>query len=128
MKSPKGFGKRYFSLASILAHSVETKLQSQVSRIESLLFSKILLSDEKEEEEESPPDLVLIQSINIFQSGRTSCHCNCCFKLKTKLATRLHHYIPRCPYYTTYFAFRRTGVHPPHISLDTKNKINKYII
>jgi len=41
------------------------------------------------------------------------CHCNCYFKLKTKLALLLHHYIPRCPYYTTFYAFRRTGVHPP---------------
>jgi len=42
-----------------------------------------------------------------------ACHCNCYFKLKTKLALLLHHYIPRCPYYTTFYAFRRTGVHPP---------------
>jgi hypothetical protein len=28
----------------------------------------------------------------------------------------LNHYIPRCPYYTTYFAFRRTGVHPPFLT------------
>jgi len=42
-----------------------------------------------------------------------ACHCNCFFKLKTKLALLLHHYIPRCPYYTTFYAFRRTGVHPP---------------
>ena len=42
-----------------------------------------------------------------------ACHCNCYFKLKTRLALLLHHYIPRCPFYCTYFAFRRTGVHPP---------------
>ena len=46
-----------------------------------------------------------------------ACHCNCYFKLKTKLALLLNHYIPRCPYYTTFYAFRRTGVHPPHIIL-----------
>jgi len=43
-----------------------------------------------------------------------ACHCNCFFKLKTKLTLLLNHYIPRCPFYCTYFAFRRTGVHPPH--------------
>ncbi len=42
-----------------------------------------------------------------------ACHCNCYFKLKTRLALLLNHYIPRCPFYCTYFAFRRTGVHPP---------------
>ena len=46
-----------------------------------------------------------------------SCHCNGFFRLKTKLALRLHHYIPRCPYYTTFYAFRRTGVHPPYTIL-----------
>jgi hypothetical protein len=42
-----------------------------------------------------------------------ACHCNCYFKLKTRLALLLNHYIPRCPYYTTFYAFRRSGVHPP---------------
>lgn len=42
-----------------------------------------------------------------------ACHCNCYFKLKTRLALLLNHYIPRCPFYTTFYAFRRTGVHPP---------------
>ena len=46
-----------------------------------------------------------------------ACHCNCYFKLKTKLALLLNHYIPRCPFYCTYFAFRRTGVHPPQVIL-----------
>ncbi|QFR49432.1 hypothetical protein FJR48_06705 [Sulfurimonas lithotrophica] len=41
------------------------------------------------------------------------CHCDCFFKLKTKIALLINIFIPRCPYYTTYFAFRRTGVHPP---------------
>ncbi len=44
--------------------------------------------------------------------------CNCVFKLKTRLMILLHHYIPRCPYYTTYFAYRRTGVHPPLASFN----------
>lgn len=37
-------------------------------------------------------------------------------KIKTKLLVSLFKFIPRCPYYTTYFAFRRTGVHPPVLS------------
>ncbi|MDX1808918.1 MAG: hypothetical protein R3331_05220 [Sulfurospirillaceae bacterium] len=41
------------------------------------------------------------------------CHCNCIFRLKIRLILLLNIFIPRCPYYCTYFAFRRTGVHPP---------------
>ncbi|MCF6244630.1 MAG: hypothetical protein L3J43_06300 [Sulfurovum sp.] len=46
-----------------------------------------------------------------------ACHCNCYFKRKTRLALQLNHYIPRCPFYTTFYAFRRTGVHPPLLPL-----------
>ena len=35
----------------------------------------------------------------------------------TKLVVSLFKFIPRCPYYTTCFAFRRTGVHPPLLPL-----------
>ncbi len=41
------------------------------------------------------------------------CHCNLFFKRKIRLVLLLNHFIPRCPYYATHFAFRRTGVHPP---------------
>lgn len=40
--------------------------------------------------------------------------CNCFYGHIARLTLLYHHYIPRCPYYNTYFAFRRTGVHPPH--------------
>lgn len=113
MKSPKGFGKKYFTFASILAHSVKKSIESQISKVLSLSekSTKYSADNKDEEEQELPPDL-LIQTVCIFQA-KSSCHCNCLFKLKTKLAILIFHYIPRCPYYTTYFAFRRTGVHPP---------------
>ncbi len=41
------------------------------------------------------------------------CHCHLFFTIKSKLMILLNHYIPRCPYYTVCFAFRRSGVHPP---------------
>jgi len=113
LKSPKGFAKRYFTFSSILAHSVAKKLHSQVFKVQSLLFAKLLLSDEKEENEEILTELLVFESINLIQSKQSSCHCNCYFNLKTRLATRIYHYIPRCPYYNPFFAFRRTGVHPP---------------
>jgi len=39
--------------------------------------------------------------------------------IQAHLAVRLFKYIPRCPFYCTFFAFRRTGVHPPRMSLFT---------
>ena len=41
------------------------------------------------------------------------CQCNCYYQRRTHLMLRLHHYIPRCAFYTPCFAYRRTGVHPP---------------
>jgi hypothetical protein len=116
LKSPKGFGKKYFTFASILAHAVSQTIESQISRIITLTDTKDKSGDnDKAEETELPPD-ILLQCVPVFQA-KSSCHCNCFFNLKTKLAIHIFHYIPRCPYYTTYFAFRRTGVHPPLYNL-----------
>ncbi len=109
MKSPKGFGKKYFTFASILAHSVQVKLESQVTIAKKTLQYR--LSKEIDELDEDPPELIL--STTSIVSNKP-CHCDCLFKLKTKLTVSLFKFIPRCPYYTTCFAFRRTGVHPPH--------------
>ena len=46
---------------------------------------------------------------------KKACHCNLVFLRRTRLILALNHFIPRCPYYCTYFAFRRTGIHPPFI-------------
>ncbi len=108
MKTPKGFGRTYFSLSSILAHSVERTMQSQISSLTALVNCRF--SQEYEFEEDDPPDV--LENI-ITHTEKKPCHCNCIFSLKTRLMLLLHHYIPRCPYYTTYFAYRRTGVHPP---------------
>jgi len=42
--------------------------------------------------------------------------CSCYFSYITHIMLHLHHFIPRCPYYTVCFAYRRTGVHPPLFS------------
>lgn len=113
MKLLKGFGKNYFTLSAILASSVEQKLQSQVSSLFSLLHKNISQEEKELEEEEPPCELLLVTST----LKNKPCHCNCFYKLKTRLALLSYHYIPRCPYYTTYFAFRRTGIHPPLLQL-----------
>jgi hypothetical protein len=109
MKLIRGFGKNYFSLSAIQAYSTATTMHSQISSINSHFHKKIFIEDEELDDSESPPE-ILEQN---FILNNKPCHCNCYYNLKTKLMLLLNVYIPRCPYYTTYFAFRRTGVHPP---------------
>ena len=109
MKSPKGFGKNYFTFSAMLAFSVQNKLQSEISSIEIFLKNN-LMKDDADLDENDPP-LDILENIELLNSK--PCHCNCFFKLKTKVILSYNNYIPRCPYYTTYFAFRRTGTHPP---------------
>jgi len=109
MKSPRGFGKKYFTFASMLAHSVSATLQSRETSSTLYLNNKIS-KDNDDENDESPPEEIFEA---LLELNSKPCCCNCFFKLKTKIALLINHYIPRCPYYTTYFAFRRTGVHPP---------------
>ena len=45
------------------------------------------------------------------------CYCNKIFLKRAKLILALNHFICRCSYYNPYFAFRRSGIHPPFISL-----------
>ena len=113
MRVPNGFGKNYFSLSAIQSYTVAKTLHARASSFHAYFCQKNSSSDEEFEESESPPQL-LEES---FFSHPKPCHCNCYFTLKTRLMLFLHIYIPRCPYYTTCFAFRRTGVHPPFASL-----------
>ena len=109
MKSPRGFGKNYFSFTAVLAYSVQNSIDAKVSSIYSLLSNRLL--KESEEVDEDDPPLELLET-TCFTTDKP-CRCNCFYRHKTKLARLIYHYIPRCPYYCTYFAFRRTGVHPP---------------
>ncbi len=111
MRRPRGFGKNYFHLSAILAYSVSGRLESQVASAQEHFFSKLSCD---EQEEESPPDDLL--ATTLLQSDKP-CHCNCFFKIRVRLILLLNHFIPRCPYYTVCFAFRRTGVHPPLFTL-----------
>ena len=109
MKSPRGFGKNYFTFSAILAHTVQNKLQSQISSIYSVLLNKPTKEDEEPDENDPPCDI--LETLCFLNTK--PCHCNCFYKLKTKLALLINTFVPRCPFYTVCFAFRRTGVHPP---------------
>ncbi|MFA6195173.1 MAG: hypothetical protein WC656_00855 [Sulfurimonas sp.] len=109
MKSPRGFGKKYFTLASIQAYSLEPILIAKKSTLSILTFFQISNEDEAEN---IPSDALL--ELALLQNSKP-CHCNSFFKIKTRIILLINHFIPRCAFYTKYFAFRRTGVHPPLI-------------
>lgn len=111
MKHLKGFGKKYFTFCSMTMHSTAKKLHDR--EVECKNFIQKLFSTNNEDEE-SPPEDDLILLVSSCTLKTKPCHCNCIFNLKARLAILNFRYIPRCPYYTTYFAFRRTGVHPPY--------------
>ena len=112
MKLLNGFGKKYFTLCSIQAYAVAPKLHSVITSYKSHLSTKLSLSCENDEEEESTP-LLQESLLSCFIQNKKPCHWDCVFKRRTALAVALFNFIPRCPYYDTFFAFRRTGVHPP---------------
>lgn len=115
MRHLKGFRKNYFSLSAITAYSTAKELNDNEVRSKKTAFIYSDFSDE--EEEESPPLEELLLNCPSFVASVKPCYCDCLFKLKTKLAISNFKFIPRCPYYSTHFAFRRTGIHPPIIIL-----------
>ena len=111
----KGFGKKYFTLASIQAYATQSKLHAKFTALKTNINEKLKISSNSDEEDELSCDIEQsLLSCNIVNSK--PCHCDCFFKRKTALAVRLFQFIPRCPFYCTFFAFRRTGVHPPQLS------------
>ncbi len=113
MKLLNGFKKKYFTLSSIQAYAVAPKLHSVITSYKSYLSTKLSLSSENDDEEEESPPLLQENLLSCFLQNKKPCHCDCVFKRRTAIAVALFKFIPRCPYYNTFFAFRRTGVHPP---------------
>lgn len=108
----KGFGKKYFTLASIQAYATAPRLYAIFTTCKNSINQRVKISSNSDEEDELSKDIEL-NLISYALINNKPCHCNCFFKRKTALAVRLFRYIPRCPFYCTFFAFRRTGVHPP---------------
>jgi hypothetical protein len=110
MRATAGFRKNYFTLASIQAFSIAPVLHAQKTAYEQTLMNTTL---QYSSEEEDPPEDELLA---MEPQNSKPCYCSQYFTYFTRLALLLNHFIPRCPYYTTYYAFRRTGVHPPKLS------------
>lgn len=109
MRFIKGFRKNYFTFAAMTIYSSAKKLSDNFFQAKSFYFTQNLY---EEVEDESPPDLEELQTQLCILKVKP-CYCNKVFALKTYLAIHLHIFIPRCPYYNKYFAFRRSGSHPP---------------
>ncbi len=110
MRSPRGFGRRYFSLSAIQAHSVANKLLAQMSSFTHQMAIKHLF---EEEEEEPPPDPLLIPVCTLVKKP---CHCNCYFRARALLLLKLVRFISKCNCKCRFFSFRRSGIHPPLLS------------
>ncbi len=109
LRRPLGFGKNYFTLSAILAYSIAPRLQSQVTFAYSLLDTRFFGEKDAIGDVDDPPNL--LESPLIVSTK--PCACNLFFRLRARLSLLINLFIPRCPFYCKYFAFRRTGVHPP---------------
>jgi hypothetical protein len=107
LKTPKGFGKRYFTLASIQAHSVAHSLCSRSARVDAL---ECRLQKERESDEQPPDDP---ESVLACLADAKPCHCNCYYNRRTRrtLLRSKHLCYSQCN--CRFYSFRRTGVHPP---------------
>ncbi len=111
---PKGFKGKYFNLNAIQAYSSALKLAKQKSR--TLLFQTLHHPKEQDGSIEDPPPDEALLTLPFITIKKPVRRCNCYFDHLTRLKLHTFFYIPRCPYYNTYFAFRRSGVHPPFLS------------
>ncbi len=110
MRSPKGFGKRYFSLTAIQAYAVMPILAARQVTFARRL--RILRNADASDEEEDPPPEGLCDALaGLIVS--TPCHCDRLFRLRARVALHLVRLIPACTCNCRFFSFRRTGTHPP---------------
>ncbi|WP_345974402.1 hypothetical protein [Sulfurimonas sp. HSL3-7] len=105
---PKGFGKRYFTLSSILAHAVAPTLHSQITRASA---HQAMLFDDNVSIEEDPPDEELSALSCLFNDK--PCHCNCYFNRLTRRILLFVKLLSTQACHCLFYSHRRTGTHPP---------------
>jgi len=108
MRTPKGFGKNYFSLSAICAHSTGAKLHAQCSAFTQT--SRNLSFETLEEEDDPLEELELLASSSSITQKSSSCHCNCIFKNRLYTLLQYFKFIQQ-----TFFIFNknRSGISPP---------------
>lgn len=121
MSAPRGFGRNYFSLASIQAHSVAVTQHILTCKVKTFHIICLYSNDRHDDD---PPDELLEDSFCTFNTK--PCHCNYRYKQLTRLvilACRILH-IKNCN--CRFYSFRRSGVHPP-FETDTMKIIIKFL-
>lgn len=80
MRTPKGFGKNYFTLTAIQAYAAAVTLHRQSVRTEAY---RLQIGDESDEAVDDEDDALLLcisAPAPEGQSGRSAAHCNCRFR------------------------------------------------
>jgi len=109
LRTPKGFGKNYFSLSAICAYSSGVLIQAQCS---AFTHASRNLSFESLEEEDDPlEELEALIQESAFKVKSSSCHCNCFFK--NRLYTLTQHFKFHIQTFFIFFK-TRSGISPPN--------------
>ena len=117
MKTPKGFGKNYFSLSAICATSNDVSLQAQCSSFTHI--SRNFSFETLEEEDDPLEELETLLLETTTKIKTSSCHCNCFFKNLLYTLSQRFKFHPQ-----TFFIFfkTRSGIAPPFLPLYNLNK------
>ena len=117
MKTPRGYKKRYFTLAAIQATVCQCKLRALVSRLVmmGLLMTGFrgLSEDDEEDLADPPPNTHLILTSvfqpSIYSQSSSPCRCNRIFTRKTRCTLALSAFLRKiCP-----CRKRKSGLSPP---------------
>ncbi|MEF3191663.1 MAG: hypothetical protein K6347_03805 [Campylobacterales bacterium] len=116
-KTPRGFRRRYFTLAAIQAMVAECKEKAVHSRVRSIRFTRrfngVAYPDEDPPEDLPPALQALTVGVVAQQSTRCPCHCNRIFATRAHAILYLTQFLRRiCPCRKT-----KTGLAPPLIIL-----------
>lgn len=88
MRTPKGFGRNYFTLASIQAHSSGVTLHAQTTAVAHYTVHHF---DEQEASIEAPPiQTCALETLALEDDQRSRpCHCNRFFKRRARTLRKL---------------------------------------
>jgi hypothetical protein len=106
---PKGFGKKYFTLSSVQAHSCAVKLHSKLVSV-CLFFTKTNKDKESSGKNDPPTECEsLLDPQNLY------CFIHSFFKRAQKVlkAKKAFHKL----HSRLYYGFCRSGIHPPKLCL-----------
>jgi hypothetical protein len=112
MRSPKGFGKNYFSLAAIQAYSssVCSHAVYTAARMHTRDFGPCTDENEETARDEEIADLLLLEQP---EPSSRACHCNCFFRRRTRTVVRRVRSGKRP---LSRFRKTKTGISPPTVS------------